>query len=202
MWMKSCHEQVLAKPQSVFIGVGSHLETVVTQGRNPDLNRLNMAQIRHYFPKALIRPLERGGGPTAHEPGQVVLYPVLDLQHWGLTPQKLIATLQEVASYIVAQSGLMPIIKSETPGVFVGDCKVGFIGMRITNHIASHGLALNVSNDADIFSCFNPCGIAGLKVSSLKKCGGQQADLSTLFEQVIAQFCANLPGSVFPSSSL
>lgn len=161
-FMEQAFLAVKTHPHKIIIGMGSHSHPIITLGRNPTKN--------HVVPQKGIDlfSIERGGGPTAHEPGQMVFYPILDLAFHRLTPKDLACIMQHVALRFIESVGCMPERSNESLGVFIDGFKVVFIGLRIKDGISSHGLSINIFNDAHIFSLFDPCGIKSLKVSSLK----------------------------------
>ncbi|KAK9697375.1 hypothetical protein RND81_08G033900 [Saponaria officinalis] len=112
---------------------------------------------------------QRGGDVTYHGPNQAILYPIISLREIGIGArnyvEKLESTMIELASiYGVTAS---PGQKGET-GVWVGDRKIGAIGVRIQNGITSHGLAFNIDPDLEYFKHIVPCGIADKEVTSLR----------------------------------
>ncbi|XP_047327303.1 octanoyltransferase LIP2, mitochondrial [Impatiens glandulifera] len=112
---------------------------------------------------------QRGGDITFHGPRQAILYPIMSLREVGLGArsyvEKLESTMIELASVygVRAQQGQ----KGET-GVWVGNRKIGAIGVRISSGITSHGLAFNIDPDMDYFKHIVPCGIVDKEVTSLK----------------------------------
>lgn len=165
-WMQARHAELALHPRRIYCAAGSHKETVISLGRDNGRGAIDKAGLSHWS-EYIIRFNDRGGGVTAHEPGQLVLYPVLDIQSWGLRARDLIKILEESALSFIASLGISAYCLKESPGIFVDEAKVGFIGMRIKEGISSHGLALNVLNDARIFACIEPCGIKNLRVASL-----------------------------------
>ncbi|KAK4785797.1 hypothetical protein SAY86_002486 [Trapa natans] len=113
---------------------------------------------------------QRGGDITFHGPHQAVLYPIVSLREIGLGARKYVERLEQTmielsSKYRVRASPGKP---GET-GVWVGDRKIGAIGVRISNGITSHGLAYNVNPDLRYFEHIVPCGIADKEVTSLKR---------------------------------
>ncbi|XAR49587.1 Lipoyl(octanoyl) transferase [Bertholletia excelsa] len=113
---------------------------------------------------------QRGGDITFHGPHQAVLYPIISLRDLGLGARKYVEKLEltmiELASLygVKARAGE----RGET-GVWVGDRKIGAIGVRISSAITSHGLAFNIDPDLNYFKHIVPCGIAEKDVTSLRK---------------------------------
>ncbi|XP_074321369.1 octanoyltransferase LIP2, mitochondrial [Silene latifolia] len=113
---------------------------------------------------------QRGGDVTYHGPSQAILYPIISLRGIGIGArsyvEKLELTMIELASIygVIASPGQ----KGET-GVWVGDKKIGAIGVRIQNGVTSHGLAFNINPDLKYFQHIVPCGIADKEVTSLRR---------------------------------
>ena len=115
--------------------------------------------------------IDRGGQVTYHGPGQLVLYPLLDLKRWRLGVRDLVVTLENAIIRMVAAHGIEALGKREAPGVYVGARKLASIGLRIKRGCSYHGLALNVAMDLEPFARINPCGFAGLEVVDLARLG-------------------------------
>lgn len=146
---------------ALIVGCGSHRETVITAGRNAILPLMHDG-----YAQALCRHLDRGGGVTAHEPGQIVLYPIFHAHHYELTPAIIVEMLEQTMIDFLRELGVQGARDDRGPGVFVDGRKIGFIGLRIKEHIVQHGLAINLFNDAAIFRTFDPCGVKDLAVTS------------------------------------
>lgn len=115
-----------------------------------------------YFPK-------RGGRVTVHAPGQLVIYPIIDLKRRDLNVSSYIQLLEFWIIHALDKMNVKSMLSKEGIGVWIEDSKIGFIGVRIVHGITSHGLCLNVSNDLTMFNSIIPCGIDNLKVTSLEK---------------------------------
>ncbi len=112
--------------------------------------------------------IDRGGSVTVHEPGQLVLYPLMRVDARRLTVRRLVWALEEIMILECARWGLLAARDEINPGVWVAQNKIGAVGVRVANHVSKHGLALNVSNTLGTFSHIVPCGIHGRGVTSLK----------------------------------
>jgi lipoyl(octanoyl) transferase len=111
----------------------------------------------------------RGGDVTYHGPGQVVGYPILDLGPDRRDVHRYVRDLEEVMIRTCADYGLPAARVAGMTGAWVGDEKIGAIGVRIARWVTSHGFALNVSNDLAPFAMIVPCGIRGRGVTSLQR---------------------------------
>lgn len=117
--------------------------------------------------------IDRGGQVTYHGPGQLVLYPLLNLRRWKLGVRELVVALENAVIATASRLGIQAYGKRDAPGVYVGDRKLASIGLRIRRGCSYHGLALNVSVDLSPFQRINPCGYAGLEVIDLARLGVQ-----------------------------
>ena len=123
--------------------------------------------------------IDRGGQVTYHGPGQLVVYPLVDVRRLSLSVRGLVTALERAVIDYVAQFGITAIGRRDAPGVYVAGRKLAAIGLRIRRHASYHGLALNVDMDLEPFSRINPCGMAGLEVTQLKDLGGPR-DVKTV----------------------
>lgn len=167
-WMINAQSRVARDPHLVVVGVGSHQEPVITLGKNPCTSIVHQEKLSKR-PEVIIRAIERGGGATVHEPGQIVLYPILNIKFHGLLIKDLACLLERCMVSFLARFGLSAIRAQGSPGIFIGREKIGFVGLRIKQDISSHGMALNVLNDCQLFGAIDPCGISGLRVTSLAR---------------------------------
>jgi lipoyl(octanoyl) transferase len=117
--------------------------------------------------------VDRGGQVTYHGPGQLVVYPLIDLKRARLGIRDLVTCLEASVIELCGELGVAAESRCDAPGVYVAGRKLASIGLRVRRGSSFHGLALNVSNDLEPFTRINPCGYAGLEVVRL-------ADLSLL----------------------
>lgn len=110
---------------------------------------------------------DRGGQVTYHGPGQVVLYPLLDVRRRGLGVRELVTLLECAVIDLLAIHGVEARARADAPGVYVGDDKIASLGLRIRRGCSFHGVALNVDMDLSPFARINPCGYAGLQMTQL-----------------------------------
>jgi lipoyl(octanoyl) transferase len=116
--------------------------------------------------------IDRGGQVTYHGPGQLVVYPLLDLRRLQIGVRELVVALENAIIATVAQWGITAIGKRDAPGVYVEGRKLASIGLRIRRGCSYHGLALNVAMDLEPFKRINPCGYQGLQVTQVSELGG------------------------------
>lgn len=115
--------------------------------------------------------IDRGGQVTYHGPGQLVVYPLLDVRRSSLGVRQLVVALENAVIAMVAQWGVSAIGRRDAPGIYVDGRKLASIGLRIRRGCSYHGLALNVAMDLEPFQRINPCGFRGLQVVDLQSLG-------------------------------
>ncbi len=120
---------------------------------------------------------DRGGQVTYHGPGQVVLYPLLDVRRGKIGVRDLVTALENAVIDVLSDHGVTARARPDAPGVYVmtatGEAKIASLGLRIRRGASFHGVALNVDGDLSPFLRINPCGYAGMPMVRL-------ADLVTL----------------------
>jgi lipoyl synthase len=115
---------------------------------------------------------DRGGQVTYHGPGQLVVYPLIDVRRAGLGAHALVRALEQAVIEYAAQFGIAAECRPKAPGVYVAGRKLASVGLRIRRGGSYHGLALNVSMDLEPFRRINPCGYQGLEMTDLATLGG------------------------------
>jgi len=120
----------------------------------------------------------RGGDITYHGPGQLVAYPILDLRPDRQDVHRYVRDLEEVMIRLSAGYGLTAGRIAGLSGTWIGDRKIGAVGIRISRWITSHGIAFNVTTDLSYFDLIVPCGIADKSVTSLARELGREVAMS------------------------
>lgn len=141
---------------------------------HPPVFTLGMAASRSHLLGAGEIPVvqtDRGGQVTYHGPGQLVMYPLLDLRRLDLSVRALVLMLEEVVIAFAAARGIAAQGRRDAPGVYVDGRKLASLGLRVRRGATYHGLALNVDMDLAPFARINPCGMAGLEVTRLADLG-------------------------------
>lgn len=152
-----------------------HPPTVTLGRRGGDRDLLVAKDLLAARGIALCR-VERGGHATAHEPGQLVVYPVVQLEERDL--HRYVGSLLETAADVLRSYGLAPELKPGEPGLWVGGAKIASIGVAVKRWVTYHGLALNVANDLTTFDSIVPCGKRGERVTSMSRELGSVPDLA------------------------
>jgi len=115
--------------------------------------------------------IDRGGQVTYHGPGQLVVYPLIDVRRAGLGVRQLVMSLESAIIDLLASWNITALARRDAPGVYVEGRKVASIGLRIRRGSSYHGLAFNVAMDLEPFQRINPCGYRGLEVIDLRSLG-------------------------------
>lgn len=135
--------------------------------------------------------LNRGGDVTYHGPGQIVGYPILNLNNYRRDVRSLVWKLKEIfikmlhEQYNIQSKGL----DNEYTGVWLGNDKITAIGISISRMVTMHGFAFNVNTNLDHFTWINPCGFKDKGVTSLEKLMGHPMDMGEVKELTIEYFC-------------
>ena len=115
--------------------------------------------------------VDRGGQVTYHGPGQLMIYPLIDLKRAGLGVRDLVTGLEQCVVDLVAEFGVEALARKDAPGVYVQQQKIASVGLRIRRGASFHGMALNIDVDLEPFSRINPCGFSDLEVTNLRSLG-------------------------------
>ncbi|MDA3871946.1 MAG: lipoyl(octanoyl) transferase LipB [Candidatus Marinimicrobia bacterium] len=161
---------------------------VYTLGRHG--NDSNIVGDKDFLKKHKIEifNIERGGDVTFHGPGQLVGYPIFAIKQMGIRPKELVEKIENIIIELLRNYDIEAKTIDNLPGVWVGDEKVAAIGMRIIDHVALHGFALNVNTNLELFSGIIPCGIQDKGVTSIKKISGKEQNIEEIKDQIIGLF--------------
>jgi lipoyl(octanoyl) transferase len=165
---------------------------VITLGVRTRNDRSNIVAAAHELARQGVEVFEsgRGGDVTYHGPGQLVGYPILDLQPDRRDVHRYVRDLEEV---LIRAAGTFGIDSQRSPGLtgtWVGERKLAAIGVRIARWVTSHGFALNVSTNLAHFDLIVPCGIADKGVTSITELGRVPVAMAEVEAAVVAAFCA------------
>jgi lipoyl(octanoyl) transferase len=135
--------------------------------------------------------IDRGGQVTYHGPGQLVVYPLLDLGRARLGVRALVEGIERAIVATVAEWGIEALGRRDAPGVYVGPRKLASVGLRIRRGFCYHGLALNVAMDLEPFRRINPCGYTGLEMTQVSELGGP-SDLGAVADALASRLLSAL----------
>ena len=135
--------------------------------------------------------VDRGGQVTYHGPGQIVLYPLLDLRRIGIGVREYVCRIEQAIIDTLDEWNIGGQRREGAPGVYVAGAKVAALGIRVRRGCTFHGLAFNIGMDLEPFHRINPCGYQGLQVVALQDLGGPsslEAVKPVLLEALARQF--------------
>ncbi|MDH3619527.1 MAG: lipoyl(octanoyl) transferase LipB [Gammaproteobacteria bacterium] len=113
--------------------------------------------------------IDRGGQVTFHGPGQLMVYPLIDIRRANIGVRKLVTALEQSVVDLAAEYDVDAAARADAPGVYVGGDKLASVGLRIRRGSSFHGMALNVDVDLEPFTRINPCGYAELEMTDLHR---------------------------------
>jgi lipoyl(octanoyl) transferase len=134
--------------------------------------------------------IDRGGQVTYHGPGQLLVYPLIDLKRRGLGVRQLVSALENAVVSYAAEVGVLARASRAAPGVYVDGAKLASVGLRVRRGSSYHGLALNVTVDLEPFRRINVCGYPGLgvtRLADLVPAGGMEAAAGGLLPHLLQQ---------------
>ncbi len=171
---------------------------VYTIGRSGKEQNMLMSEQQLQRIGATYYHIDRGGDVTYHGPGQLVCYPILDLENYGLGLKGYVHLLEEAVISVCASYGIPAGRVEKATGVWLdGDGpkarKICAIGVRSSHYCTMHGLALNVNTDLSYFSYINPCGFVDKGVTSLQKELGREVSFEEVRERLLYELKKYLP---------
>ena len=162
---------------------------VYTRGRRSKPEELPMGAEWYEAQGIEVRDTDRGGLVTYHGPGQLVAYPIVDLGAYGDDVHRYVRGLEQVMIDALGEVGVPAQTIEGLTGVWVGQRKIGSIGLHVSRGVTTHGLAINVNNDLQPFEWIVPCGIEGVAMSSLARELRADQDVGTFAEILIRHYC-------------
>lgn len=166
--------------------VTEHLP-VFTLGKRGGRESLTVAEAFVKSKGVDIVQTERGGDITYHGPGQIVVYPIVHLREATLSVASYVDMLEQVMIATAAEVGVIANCDERNRGIWVGDNKIGSIGIRVRHGVAFHGLAFNISINFEHFNWIHPCGLSGVGVTSVAKELGHPVAFSAVKEIMVQQ---------------
>ncbi len=171
---------LLEHPHTYTLGKTAHRENLVSSSEYLEKNRISVYDI------------DRGGDITYHGPGQIVGYPIIDLNNWKKDTHKYLRALEEILIRTCSDYGIDVNRNPELTGVWIEGRKIAAIGIKVSRWVTMHGFAFNVNTDLNLFNGIIPCGINGKDVTSLNRELNKAIDLesvnSTILKYVIEIF--------------
>jgi len=166
---------------------------VYTLGKSGDEHNLLLNYIQLQAKDASFYRTDRGGDITYHGPGQIVGYPIIDLENFGMGLRQYIYNMEEVIIQTIAEFGLTGERDSGATGVWLNAGKpdarkICAIGVKSSRYVTMHGFAFNVNTNLDYFKHINPCGFVDRGVTSLENELGGRQDFEMLKKLVKEKF--------------
>ena len=162
--------------------------SVFTLGRRAGIENLKVSRAYLDRKKISIIPVERGGDITFHGPGQLIVYPIIDLTKSGLNILDYVAGLEDIMLRTVSDWEIQAERNSANRGIWVADKKLGSVGIAVKQGISLHGFALNVNLSLKPFKWINPCGLHDVGVTSMEKELSRKISMSRIREVVVHHF--------------
>src|SRR4030095_15917293 len=176
---KTLHEHKQNNITEDFILTTEHYP-VYTLGKSGDKNHLLLNEDELNLKKISYYEIDRGGDITYHGPGQLVVYPIFDLNNYYKDIHRFLRELEEAVIKTLAEFNIESHREEGLTGVWVRDEKICAIGIKVSRWITMHGLAFNINNDLSYFDKIIPCGIFHKGITSLKKILGYECDFDAV----------------------
>ena len=161
---------------------------VYTLGKSGSEDNLLLSKTDLTEKKIDYYPINRGGDITYHGPGQWVVYPIFDLDHFFTDIHKYLRYLEEAVIKTIAEYGILGYRIEEFTGVWVGEKnprKICALGVKSSRWVTMHGIGFNVNTDLSYFSHIVPCGIEDKAVTSMQNELGKKIDMSEVKERLM-----------------
>jgi lipoate-protein ligase B len=173
---REMHERRKAGDRGDTVILTEH-EPVLTLGRGADGRhiRADAAELERLGIEVI--EVERGGDVTYHGPGQLVAYPILDLNGYGRDIRRYVRALEDSALRLLAVFGIEGERRPGTPGVWAGDAKIASVGVFVSRWVTLHGIAINIDPDLAHFELIDPCGLVGMRSTSVAAVTGHRVPL-------------------------
>ena len=126
----------------------------------------------------------RGGGTTAHNPGQLVVYPIIKLKSLRLDVNAYIRSLEQVGIELLGSLGVESARRKGLPGLWIGETKIASIGVQLKKWVSFHGMAININNDLGIFEHIVPCGLKDVVITSVEKETGKATGMDAVKDKL------------------
>ncbi len=168
----------------------------ITLGLNTKQNKLLFSAEELSERGIEVVSIRRGGGATAHNPGQLVIYPILHLPTYRFRVAPFVHYLEQIGIDLLAQCSLKSERIARYPGLWVEGRKIASVGVQLSHSVSMHGIAINIANDLTLFDAMVPCGIDGVEMTSVKKEKG-----NVLSMDILKKHAERLSGALIPQFS-
>ncbi len=179
-----------------YLLIADH-EPVITMGRHAKESNLLFSEKALKDRGVEVFRIERGGDVTYHGPGQLVIYPLIDLERYGLGVKSYVNLIEEAIIKTIGDYGIRGERVEGATGIWIGkgtpeERKICAIGIRCSRFVTMHGLALNVNTNLSAFTLINPCGFTDKGVTSIAQEKGQDINIEEVSSRFIKHFLDRL----------
>jgi lipoyl(octanoyl) transferase len=185
---------LLEHPEVITLGVRGKKENILIP--EDELIRLGVE----------VQQINRGGDVTYHGPGQIVGYPIMNLNNWGRDIRDYILRVENTFIKLLEDDYQIKAVRGDKTytGVWVGTDKITAIGIQVKRWTTMHGFAFNVNTDLSRFEWIVPCGLKDRGVTSVQKLTGKKQDMKKLFIRTAEVFCEcfNTSANFLPSQDM
>jgi lipoate-protein ligase B len=157
---------------------------VYTRGRRTEAHDLPMGEDWYRSQGIEIHDADRGGRVTYHGPGQLVGYPIMRIEN---VPE-YVRTMEQAVAAALADEGIEAGCREGLTGIWAGDAKIGSIGVHVNRGVTTHGFAVNVENDLQPFEWVVPCGLDGVRMTSVAKETGRYESIGCFRKRMAYRF--------------
>ncbi|MBK53746.1 MAG: lipoyl(octanoyl) transferase [Candidatus Marinimicrobia bacterium] len=186
-FQKNFHQDVLSGRETDTLILVEH-EPVYTLGKNANKQHL----LDKSNSRVKVYNVERGGDITFHGPGQLVGYPILNLNNFNKNISWFMRTLENILIECLNTYNIDAHQKKGLTGVWVNDEKIGAQGVKISRWVTMHGFSLNINTDLSFYDMIVPCGIANCKVTSMEKLLGAPQNMQDVKFNIVKAFNKNI----------
>ena len=160
---------------------------VLTLGRLADRDHLLLSEKELKQRNIDVITIDRGGEVTLHAPGQLIVYPIINLNNFDKDLHKYMYMLEEVAIELLDEFDIVSGRNKKNTGVWISQKKIASIGIGVKKWVTYHGIGINVNTDLNLFQCIRPCGLA-IEMTSIKNVKNHEIDINLLKMHVIQKF--------------
>jgi lipoyl(octanoyl) transferase len=166
---------------------------VYTLGKSANQSNLLLSEAELKSKDIDVFDIERGGDITYHGPGQLVVYPIFDLEQLNLGVKKFVFNVEQCIINCLDKYGIKAERIEGRIGIWIGkgtnfERKIAAIGIKVSRHVTMHGLALNVNTDLSLFNNIIPCGIQDKAVCSMESELGRKLDMTDVKQKLLEEF--------------
>lgn len=192
---KSIEEKIQGKIPQQHLLVCEHPH-VYTFGKSANQENLLLSEAELKNKEISVYDIERGGDITYHGPGQLVVYPIFDLEQLNIGVKQFVFNIEQCIVNVLYKNGIECERIDDRIGIWLdkgnaNERKIAAIGIKCSRHISMHGLALNVNTDLSLFKNIIPCGIADKGVTSIKNELGREISMVDIKNEMIKEFSVN-----------